>query len=137
MNGRLKAARFLIGFGCCVMLASAALHLFAAYPRVSSPALTASNLNAGLQAAFRTVFLMVGWDWIVLAAIVLVAAFTDTRIRKAIVLICGFALLVQTAVTVGFMRWFIGSEMLLAAAFLILSGGLLVPPPDIRGEAPR
>ena len=137
MNGRLKAALFLISFGCFVMLAAAALHLFAAYTRLS-PALTASNLNAGLQAAFRTVFLMVGWDWIVLAAIILVAAFTDTRIRKAIILICGFALLVQTAVMVGFMRWFVGNEMLLAASLLILSGGvLLAPPPTNRSEPPR
>jgi hypothetical protein len=126
MNGRLKASRLLIGFGCFVMLAAAALHLLNAYTRVS-PALTASNLNAGLQAAFRAVFLLVGWDWIVFAAIILIAAFTETRIRRAIILICGFALLVQTAVMVGLMRWFIGSQMLFATSLLILLGGLLLP----------
>ena len=77
MSGRNKAARILVAIGI-VLFASAALHSLAAYPRVST-ALGASNLNARLQEPLRAVFLLVGWDWIVIAIVALLAAFTETK----------------------------------------------------------
>jgi glucose-6-phosphate-specific signal transduction histidine kinase len=134
MHGRLKAARVIIGLGCFILLAAAGLHLAAAYPRVST-GIAASNLDPGLQSALRAVFLLIGWDWIVLAVIVGFAAFTDTRISKTLVTFCGAALLVQTALMERFLGWFVGSEMICASALLILCGGLTLAPVQSRGEA--
>ena len=118
---------FLTVLGCVVLWASTALHLIAAYPRVVSGA-TASNLNPGLQSAFRTVFLLVGWDWIVTGIIVLIASFSATKLGKVTVLICGLSLLGHTAITVRFVGWFVGSDMILAAGLLIFCGGALLQP---------
>jgi hypothetical protein len=127
MNGRNKTARVLVGLGCLVLLASAAIHLLAAFTRLS-PALTASNLNAVMQSGLRTVFLLVGWDWIVIAIILLIAAFTEARVAKAIVLVCGFALLVQTGVMLAFLGWFVGTDLIFAAALLVVGGGFAFAP---------
>jgi hypothetical protein len=56
------------------------------------------------------------------------------RIRKAIVLFCGFALLVEAAVMLAFLGWFVGSAMTLASALLILCGGVLVAPARRSGK---
>lgn len=114
----------MVALGCLVLLAGALLHLIAGSPRVST-ALAASNLNAGLQAAMRSVWFLIGWTWIVIAVVTLIAAFTETKIQKPIVLFCGFALLVQIPVWVALMGWFVGNEMLLVAGVLIVAGGLL------------
>ena len=114
MNGRNNAARILVALGAMVLIAAALLHCIAAYPKVS-PAVTASNLGAPLQRALRAVFLLVGWDWIVIAIIMMISAFTVTKLRKVIVLFCGFALLVTAAVMLTFLGWFVGSDMVLAS----------------------
>jgi len=124
MSGRNKAARILVAMGSTVLFASAALHSLAAYPRVST-ALGASNLNARLQEPLRAVFLLVGWDWIVIAIVALLAAFTETKLRKILVLFCGVAVLVETALTLVFIGVFIGNEMIGSAAVLLMVGGLL------------
>ncbi len=124
MSGRHKAALFLTVFGCVVLLAGAALHLIAGYPRVVSGA-TASNLPPGLQSAFRTVFLLLGWDWIVTGIIVLIASVSATKLGKAIVLVCGLSLLGHTAIMARFLGWFAGTDIIFAAGLLIFCGGAL------------
>ena len=124
MDGRNKAGRILVALGGIVLFASAALHCVA-YAKNLSPALSASNLAAPLQAALRAVFLLVGWDWIVIGVIVLLAAFTETKLRKVLVLVCGVAVLVQTGLTLAFIGIFVGNEMIGLAALLIICGGLL------------
>jgi len=124
MNGRNKAGRILVGLGSIALFAIAAVH-WAAYGNYLSPALGASNLAAPLQAGLRAVFLMVGWDWIVIGAIVLLAAITETKLRKVLVLVCGVAVLVEAGLALAFMGIFVGSEMIGLAALLILCGGLL------------
>lgn len=113
-----------MAIGSLVLFASAALHSIMAYPKVSR-ALTASNLSAPLQAALRAVFLLVGWDWIVIAMIALVLAFTETKLRKPVVLFCGVAVLVATGLTLAFIGVFLGNELIGSAAVLIIVGGLL------------
>jgi hypothetical protein len=127
MNGRRKAARVLVAFGSVVLLAGAALHSMLAYPSVSA-ALAASNLSHSLQSAMRAVFLLVGWDWIVIAMIVLFAGFTETMLRRIVIVFCGVALLVQTGIMLRFLGWFTGSEMIVAAGLLIVSAGLVFAP---------
>jgi hypothetical protein len=124
MNGRNNAARILVALGAMVLIAAALLHCIAAYPKVST-AVSASNLGAPLQSALRAVFLLVGWDWIMIAIIMLISAFTVTRLRKIIVLFCGFALLVTAAVMLAFLGWFVGTEMALASALMGFCGGML------------
>ena len=127
MNGRRKAARVLVAFGSVVLLAGAALHSMLAYPSVSA-ALAASNLSHSLQSAMRAVFLLVAWDWIVIAIIVLFAGFTETMLRRIVIVFCGVALLVQTGIMLRFLGWFTGSEMIVAAGLLIVSAGLVFAP---------
>jgi hypothetical protein len=111
--------------GSVVLLASAALHCFAGYTKLASPALAASNLDPGLQAAFRVIFLALGWHWLVTAIVVLLAGITETRLRKTLVLFCGLAVLLEAGVGAGMMGFFIGNEMIGAAALLLVCGGLL------------
>jgi hypothetical protein len=124
MNGRNKAARILVALGGIVLFASAAIHSVA-YGKILSPALSASNLAAPMQAALRAVFLLVGWDWVVIGVIALLTAFTETTLRKILVLLCGVAVLVQTGLTLALIGVFPGNEMTGLAALLILCGGLL------------
>jgi hypothetical protein len=124
MSGRNKAARVLVTLGAILLIGGALLHCGAAYPKISS-ALRGAHLDATLEGALRAVFLMVGWDWIVVAVIALVAAFTATRIRKVIVVLCGFDLLVTMLAMLTLIGWFIGTILILASALMILCGGLL------------
>lgn len=127
MNRRQIVARSLVGLGAFNMLVGAGLHLYAGYPLLSA-GLAASNLNGPLANAARAVFLLMGFAWITIAVVTLIAAFTQTRIRKALVLLCGFSLLAGIPVWVGLMGWFIGNEMVLLSGALITFGGFLLPP---------
>jgi hypothetical protein len=124
MNKPQRTARVLIGLGCLVLLVGATLHLIAAYPKVSA-ALASSNLNEALRNALRAVFLMIGLTWIIVAVVTLIATFARTRTSKLIILFCGFALLLQIPIWVSLMGWFVGNEMFLLGAALIVCGGLL------------
>lgn len=124
MNWRNKAARSLVTIGSIVLFASAVLHFFAGY-RAGFPALAASNLKVGLQTGFRVVFLSVGWDWILLGIIVLVASFKATAARKALVLVCGLGVFIEAVAGAAIMGIFIGNEVIGAAAIFIIIGGLL------------
>lgn len=125
MSGRNKAARILVAIGSVVLFASAGLHSLAAYPTVST-ALGASNLSARLQGPLRAVFLMVGWDWIAIGIVALLAVFTETGLRKILVLLCAVAVLGETAITLAYIGVFLGNEMIGSATVLLLVGGLLV-----------
>jgi hypothetical protein len=126
MNKRQIVAQLLVALGSLNMLLGAGLHLFAGYPRLSV-ALAASNLGGLLENAMRAVFLMIGLTWITIAVVTLIAAFTQTRIRKPLVLFCGLSLLAEIPIWVGLMGWFIGNEMFLLSGVLITFGGFLLP----------
>ena len=111
-----------------MLFASAALHCVAA-TRVAFPALAASNLSLGLQAAFRVIFLSVAWHWTVIAAVALMAAFTDTRPRKPLVLLCGLAILLEAGIGASMMGFFLGNEMIGTAGLLMALGGVLFERP--------
>jgi hypothetical protein len=128
MSKRQIIAQSLVGLGSLNMLLGAGLHLYAGYPLLSA-ALAASNLTTLMANAARTVFLLIGLAWILIAVITLIAAFTETRIRKVLVLLCGLSLLVWVPIWVRLMGWFIGNEMFLVSGVLITLGGLLFPPP--------
>ncbi len=127
VNKRQTIAQLLVGLGSLNMLVGAGLHLFAGYPRVVA-ALAASNLSALMADATRSVFLMIGLTWIVIAVVTMIAAFTQTRIRKPLVLFCGFSLLAEIPIWVALMGWFIGNEMFVVSGVLITFGGFLLPP---------
>lgn len=133
MNGRIKAAQWLVGLGCFILLVGAGLHLAAGYPRISK-ILAVAPLDVGFRAALRAAFLALGWEWIVLGVIVLIAAFTDTRIRKPVVLIGGLAMLVDAAIMAKLIGWFVGSDMILTSGLLVLLGGLTFAPTRSRVE---
>ncbi len=124
MSRRNKAAQALVVLGSIVLLASTAVHTLGAYPNLSRT-LATSSLPVPLQQALRAVFLLAGWDWIAIAVVALVAAFTATRLRKTLVLFCSAAVAIETAVTLAFIGLFIGNELIGSAALLLLCGGLL------------
>jgi hypothetical protein len=124
MNGRNKAARVFVILGSAVLVASAVLHCFAGYSK-GFRALAMSNLDPGLQAAFRVVFLSLAWHWLLTATVVLLAGITETSLRKTLVVLCGLAVLLEAGVGAGMMGFFIGNEMIGAGAFLLVCGGLL------------
>jgi hypothetical protein len=124
VNGRNKAARVLVVLGAIVLFVSAAAHSVA-YLKVFSPAIWASNLQATFQSAGRVAFLLMACDWIVIAVVALVAAFSDARLRKALVVICGLAILAEAGLTVAFIGLFIGNELIGSAGLFLLVGGLL------------
>jgi hypothetical protein len=124
MSGRNIAARILVSLGATILIGGALIHWIAAYPRFSA-AVGGSNLGVPLQGASRTVFLLVAWDWIVIAIIMLISALTVTRLRKLFVLFCGFALLVTAAVMLALLGWFVGTDMVLASALMSVCGGFL------------
>lgn len=134
MDGRNKAARWLTRVGCLVLLASAVLHCLA-YVKVASPAVAASNLPRPFQSVFTISFLSMAWSWFVLAIIAWLAALYETPLRKPIVLICGFAVLIQAIFTVPFTGFFIGNEMIGAASLLMIAGGFAFAPARSRVEA--
>jgi len=119
-------SRALVTLGCIVLFVAAAIHCVA-YLKFSAPAVHASNLPIAMQSVFEIAFLSMAWSWIVLALIVLVVTFKETRSGKPIALICGFAVLIQAAFTVPMVGLFIGNEMIGAASLLILIGGFLFP----------
>ena len=121
MNGRNTVARILVALGAIGWFAIAVLHL-RDYPEDTA---RVSVLSAPLQAEFRTIFLMVGWDWIVVAVVALLAAFTQTTLRKVLVLFCGVAGLLQAALALALMGVFLGTELMFPAAILLIVGGLL------------
>lgn len=134
MGDRNKAARFLTGLGCVVLVASAILHCLA-YVK-TSPQISASNLPPVLQSVFTVAFLSMAWNWLVLAIIACLAAFRETRLRKPLILICGFAVLIQAIFTLPFVGLFIGNEMIGAASILILCGGFAFAPARTMVEVP-
>ena len=123
MNGRDKAARILLSLGAMVLIAAALLHL-SDYAK-DMRAVSTSNLSAPMQSEMRSLFFLVGWDWLVIAIIMLISAITVTEPRKLTVLFCGFALLVTLTVILAFMGWFWGCGVVLSSALMVLCGGLL------------
>ena len=124
LTGRHKAARVLVVLGAVVLLVSAAMH-GVAYLKIFSRTVGASNLQATFQSVCRVAFLLMAWDWIVIAVVALVATFGETQLRKALVWICGLAILAETALTIAFVGLFIGNELIGTAGLFLLVGGLL------------
>jgi hypothetical protein len=124
MSGRNKAARAFVILGSVVLFVSAALHFFGGYTQVF-PLYAASNLSPFVKEASRVVFLSLGWHWIVTGLVALLAGVTETRLRKAVVLICGVAVLIEAGVGASMMGFFIGNEMIGTAAFLLVCGGMV------------
>ena len=123
MTPRRTASRALVALGSIGLIVAAAAH-YPAYQKISAPAVHASNLPGAMQSVFEIAFLSMGWSWFVLALIALVAAFGEARLGKPVVLICGFAVLIQTAFIVSLSGLFGGDELIGAASLLIIIGGL-------------
>lgn len=132
-SGR-RPGQILIATGSVVLYVAAALHFVGGHV-AGFPALAASNLDVGLQTAFRVVFLSLGWDWIVFATIAMVAAVKAGRGRKTVILLCGFGILIEALGGAAIMGLFIGNEMIGGAAILLIIGGFLQPSADVPSGA--
>lgn len=121
---RQRTAQIVVALGCLIVLVGSVLHLAGGYPIISA-ALAKSNLDDGIRNALRAVFLMIGITWIIVALVTLIATFIRSRISKLVTLLCGLALLLQVPIWVNLMGWFVGNEMFLIGAALMVSGELL------------
>lgn len=133
MIARRTISRTFTILGCIVLLVAAAAHCLA-YQKISAPALHASNLPVAMQSVFEISFLSMAWSWIVLAIIVLVVVFAESRSNKPITLVCGFAVLIQAIFTVPLVGFFIGNELIGAGSLLVIIGGFSIQssPPGTR-----
>jgi hypothetical protein len=66
------------------------------------------------------------------AIVALLAGVTETRLSKMLVLLCGLAVLLEAGIGASMMGFFIGNEMIGAAALLLVCGGLLFDQPGAR-----
>jgi hypothetical protein len=121
MTMRNEAAWILVALGSAGLFATAAFHLRDYW----KDSLSAASLSPHMQAIFRVMHLLVGWQWIVIAIIVLLAALTDAKLSWALIMFCGAAILVEAGVTLSLMGLFMGTKLLGLAGILIISGGLL------------
>lgn len=128
MNNKNGLARLLIILGAVVLFLSAGVHTFAAYPRVVV-AVDASNLSPTLKAAFRAVFILVGWNWLAIGLLALFTALRTGKPGKLLALFLAASILVETGLSLAMMGVFVGNELLAAAAALLLAGGLLLKEP--------
>ncbi|HXE30356.1 MAG TPA: hypothetical protein VN515_00990 [Terriglobales bacterium] len=120
---RRKTARILVALGALVLLTSAAIHCIGAYPGLSAT-LRASNLQPPSPDALRAVFLLAGWDWVIVAAVVLLALRYESPLSRPLVLLCAVAVLAEAGLTLAFLGLFIGTILLGTGALLLLAGGL-------------
>jgi len=134
MSHKNGLARFLILLGAGVLFLSAAVHTFAAYPRVAV-AVNSSNLSSTLKAALRTVFLLLGWNWFAIGLLALLTTLRTGTSHKLMVVLLGASILVQTGLSLAMMGVFVGNELLAAAAALLLAGGLLLRDPGLPARA--
>ena len=131
MNRRNTVAQILVALGAGGWFATAVFHL-KDYPKDTAKV---GALSASMQAEFQTIFLMVGWDWIVVAVVALLAAFSATTLRKVLVLFCGVAGLVQAALALALMGVFLGTWLMFPASFFLIVGGLLFRSGVAEGSA--
>jgi hypothetical protein len=125
MNARKRAGRILVAIGSAMLFTAAALHVDGGHS-VGFPALAASNLDVRLQSVFRVVFLSVGWDLILFGIIAAVAAFMAGGGARAVVLLCGWGLLIETVGGAAVMGIFVGNELTGGAAVAMIAGGVLL-----------
>jgi hypothetical protein len=133
MSHKNRLARCLIIGGAGVLFLSAAVHTFVAYPRVAA-AISASNLSPTLKAALRTVFILVGWNWLAIGLLALLTALRVGTRGRLLIAFLGAAILVETGLSLAMMGVFVGNELLAAAAALLLAGGILLRGPPRQGE---
>jgi hypothetical protein len=94
--------------------------------RVLCPGRTCIESADCAAICFQVAFLLMAWSWIVLAPIALVVMFWEARLGKPITLICGFAVLIQAVFAIPMVGFFIGNEMMIgAASLLMIIGGFL------------
>ena len=72
---------------------------------------------------------LVGWNWLAIGLLALLAALRAGTPRKLLALFLGASILVQTGLSLAMMGVFVGNELLAAAAALLLAGGLLLKEP--------
>jgi hypothetical protein len=121
VSARDSAARLLVVLGAIALFATAVGHL----RDYGKDTLRASVLSASMQEVFRAMHLLVGWQWIVLAMIALLAVIGEMRLRRVFVLLCGVAVLVEATLTLAQMGVFLGTELMALAAILMIGGGVL------------
>jgi hypothetical protein len=126
MKGRKRTAQVLAILGSVILFAGAALHSVLG-SRVVFAALDASNGPPDIVHGLKAVWLIVAWHWTVIGIVAIAAAFSQLRIRRAVVLLCGIVLLADGAGMYAALGIFIGNAMIFAAAIAFLAGAALFP----------
>jgi hypothetical protein len=124
MIRRNSAAVIMLAVGATVLIGAALLHLSDYKPDLS--AVSTSDLRTGLKGAVRSLYFLVGLDWVVIATILLIIAFSGKNLRRKMVFLGGFAVLANMLVMLMNMGWFIGTGIMLASSVMVLGAGVLL-----------
>jgi hypothetical protein len=126
MQTRKRIAQALVVLGSLVLFVVGAVHGFAGYPEISR-ALAGTAIPGKVIGGLKLVWLLASWHWITLGVIALVLAFSEAALRRALLLLCGFIVLVDAALAFAAVGPFIGDKLLTVAAVALLAGAALFP----------
>ena len=128
MKNRRRIAQAIVILGSVVVFVSAALHGTFGYQGVVG-ALVSAKVDPGVIGAEKAIWLIVSWHWIVICVLALVASFGRAAPRKAILLLCGLAVIVDAIAAYAGVGLFIGDELLAIAGVAILTAAAIFPSP--------
>jgi len=126
MRTRTRIAQALIVLGSLVLFVVGAVHGFAGYPQISG-ALAGTAIPGKIIGGLKLVWLLASWHWITLGIVALVLSLSKAALRRALLLLCGFIVLVDAALAFAAVGPFIGDELLTVAAIALLAGAALFP----------
>jgi hypothetical protein len=127
MQTRRRVAQAIASLGSLILIAGAGLHSVLG-SRVIFGALQGTTMPQDIIRGLKAVWLVVGWHWIVMGVVALVAAFVRTAPHRAILLLCGIIALADAAGIYAALGIFIGNEMIFASAVAFLAAAALFPP---------
>ena len=126
MRTRKRIAQALVVLGSLVLFVVGAVHGFAGYPEISR-ALAGTAIPGKVIGGLKLVWLLGSWHWITLGVIAFVLALSKAALRRALLLLCGFIVLVDAALAFATVGPFIGDELLTVAAAALLAGAAFFP----------
>jgi hypothetical protein len=128
MKNRKRGAQALAILGAVAMLVSAAFHGTLAY-RAIVAALSGKGVDLAIVAALKAIWLIVAWHWLAIAVLVLAASFGRTAPWRAVLSVCGIALIGDALGAFAAIGAFVGDELLAIAGVSILAAAALFPQP--------
>lgn len=134
MRNRRGVAQVLVVIGNIALFYLAYGHWQHGLPSVSKIVADA-NAPRFFAVGMKVLWVLVSWHWIVFGLMALVASFGRSAPHRAVLSLCGIAVLVDAAATFAGMGWFRGNELMFIAAIVFLAASVIFPFRENRSEA--